>query len=103
MVLWIVLGALTALVVGLLVRPLVAGAPADRARADYDLAIYRDQLAEIERDRARGSLDEAEAAAARLGIERRILAPAPPPSTPPATEATTAQVKPSPGGEGARY
>ncbi|HWK46773.1 MAG TPA: c-type cytochrome biogenesis protein CcmI [Stellaceae bacterium] len=73
-----IFGALTALVVGLLVRPLVVGAPADRARADYDLAVYRDQLAEVERDRDRGVLSDREVAAARLEIQRRMLAAARP-------------------------
>ena len=43
-------------------------------RLDGELAIYRDQLAEIERERAAGTLPESEAAAARIEIERRILA-----------------------------
>lgn len=43
------------------------------ARDRFDLAVYRDQLAEVERDRQRGLIGEAEAEAARLEIERRIL------------------------------
>ena len=73
MLLWVIFGALTALVVGFLVRPLVVGAPEDRARAEYDLAIYRDQLTEIDRDRDRGVLSETDVAAARLEIQRRML------------------------------
>jgi cytochrome c-type biogenesis protein CcmH len=42
-------------------------------RSSFDLAVYKDQLAELDRDRARGLLGEAEAKAARLEIERRIL------------------------------
>lgn len=57
----------------LLRRPSGATAP---SRADYDLAIYKDQLHEVERERARGLLDETQAAAARLEIERRVLAAA---------------------------
>jgi cytochrome c-type biogenesis protein CcmH len=38
------------------------------------LDVYKDQLAEVERDKAQGQIDEAEAASARLEIERRILA-----------------------------
>jgi cytochrome c-type biogenesis protein CcmH len=38
-----------------------------------DLAVYRDQLAELDRDQARGLIGSAEAAAARLEIERRML------------------------------
>ncbi|MGH6962051.1 MAG: c-type cytochrome biogenesis protein CcmI, partial [Dongiaceae bacterium] len=46
------------------------------ARASFDLAVYRDQLAELERDLARGVLTPDQAAAARLEIERRMLAAA---------------------------
>ena len=49
---------------------------AARGRLDGELAIYRDQLAELERERAAGTLPEGEAAAARTEIERRILAAA---------------------------
>lgn len=42
-------------------------------RASFELGVYRDQLAEIERDRERGLIAPAEAKAARLEIERRIL------------------------------
>jgi cytochrome c-type biogenesis protein CcmH len=38
-----------------------------------DLAVYRDQLAEIERDQGRGLIGEAEAAAARVEVSRRLL------------------------------
>lgn len=47
--------------------------PARRSRASFDLAVYRDQLTEIERDRARGLIGQAEANAARIEVERRIL------------------------------
>ena len=47
--------------------------PAERSRASFDLAVYRDQLAEITRDRDRGLIGQAEADAAKLEIERRIL------------------------------
>ena len=35
--------------------------------------VYKDQLAEVERDKAQGLIDEAEAASMRVEIERRIL------------------------------
>jgi cytochrome c-type biogenesis protein CcmH len=38
-----------------------------------EMAIYEDQLAEVERDRDRGVLTDDQAAAARLEIERRLL------------------------------
>jgi cytochrome c-type biogenesis protein CcmI len=52
-----------------------AGARAGSAR-EADLAVYRDQLAEIERDRGRGLIGEPEAEAARIEVSRRLLAAA---------------------------
>ncbi len=43
-------------------------------RDAFDLAVYRDQLAELERDLERGVIDAEAARAARLEIERRTLA-----------------------------
>ncbi len=48
------------------------GLRAASARA-ADLAVYRDQLAEIERDRGRGLIAEPEAEAARIEVSRRLL------------------------------
>jgi cytochrome c-type biogenesis protein CcmH len=67
------MAALTALVLGLLLRPLLRAPRAAVPEGGPDLAIYRDQLGEIERDRAAGRLPEAEAAVARREVERRLL------------------------------
>jgi cytochrome c-type biogenesis protein CcmH len=77
MALWLVLAAMAAVAAALIALPLLRRAAADRPRADYDLAIYRDQLREIDRDRAQGLLTEAEAEAARTEVGRRLLAAAP--------------------------
>ncbi len=72
MTLWLLAGLLSAVVVLLLSVPMLkrnAGGPA----ANADLAVYRDQLAELEREVARGLLPQSEAAAARLEIQRRLL------------------------------
>ena len=45
-----------------------------RGRREADLALYRRQLAELERERAAGRLDEAAHAAAVLEVQRRLLA-----------------------------
>jgi cytochrome c-type biogenesis protein CcmH len=45
-------------------------------RQSFDLTVYQDQLAELERDLERGLIDPEEAKAARVEIERRILATA---------------------------
>jgi cytochrome c-type biogenesis protein CcmH len=78
MILALVFAAMALIAVGFVVLPLIRRAPkADSpARADYDIAIYKDQLRDIERDRSRGVLDESQATAARLEVERRLLAAA---------------------------
>jgi len=73
LLLWAAMAALTALVLGLLLRPLLRGAAAAAPPPAPDLAVYRDQLAEIERDRAAGRLPQGEAALARREVERRLL------------------------------
>ena len=68
------LALLTTATVGALLIPLLRSRVTSTSRFDGELAIYRDQLAEIERERAGGNLSESDTAAARLEIERRILA-----------------------------
>jgi cytochrome c-type biogenesis protein CcmH len=46
------------------------------ARGGGDLAVYRDQLKEVDRDRASGLIGEADAEAARIEISRRLLSAA---------------------------
>ena len=66
--------ALTLLVLAAISRPLLSGTGALPARGQYDRAVYRDQLREVERDVSRGVLSPEEAGAARLEIQRRLLA-----------------------------
>jgi len=75
--LWLILGAITLLAVGMLLRPLLRGAKAMPAREAYDLEVYRDQLAEVGREEARGILTPSAARAAEREIARRLLAVAP--------------------------
>jgi cytochrome c-type biogenesis protein CcmH len=70
----IALLALTTLAVALLLAPLVLRGRASATRDAYNLAVYRDQVAEIDRDVERGVLSSDEAAAAKAEIGRRILA-----------------------------
>ena len=81
------LALLTTATVGVLLIPLLRSRTASTGRLEGELAIYRDQLAEIERERAAGTLPESEAAAARIEVERRILAAGdqPPPARADAT------------------
>jgi cytochrome c-type biogenesis protein CcmH len=70
---WIVAGALTAAVVLVLRRALATGMAAD-GEQEPARRIYRDQLSEIDADLARGLITAADAASARLEIQRRLLA-----------------------------
>jgi cytochrome c-type biogenesis protein CcmH len=54
--------------------PLLVRRQRTASRDAYNLAVYRDQLAEVERDLARGVLTAEQADAARTEIGRRILA-----------------------------
>ena len=73
MIAWLAFAALALLAAAALALPLRRRRRAAR-RADFDLAVFRRQLAELDADRERGAIDETEARAARLEIERRILA-----------------------------
>lgn len=75
MLLWVALACLTAAVLVAIIHPLAAGRAADRAAAS-EVDIYRDQLAELEAERARGLVGAAEADAARIEVSRRLLAAA---------------------------
>jgi cytochrome c-type biogenesis protein CcmH len=70
---WILVGALALLAMLPLAVMLFRPARA-RGRAEADLALYRGQLAELDREREAGRLDEAAHAAATLEVQRRILA-----------------------------
>jgi len=70
------LAAMVAVTVVVLLVPLLRRGQRTTRRLDHDLAIYRDQLAEIEREREAGALTAEQASAARIEIERRILAAA---------------------------
>src|SRR5262249_21817739 len=74
MMLWLVLALMTAAAVFAVLWPL---APGRRAlAAGSDVAVYRDELAEIERDRAAERIAGSEAEAARLEVSRRLIAAA---------------------------
>ncbi len=66
---------LVAAVVAILVRPLWRAPKATSAadQREFNLAIFRDQLAELERDRSDGTLAEADFEQARAELQRRLL------------------------------
>ena len=71
---WIAAGLLTALVLALLCRPLLHRREATGAsRKALNAAIYRDQMAELERDLQSGVLSRDDYAVARDELERRVL------------------------------
>ncbi|GAA0630465.1 c-type cytochrome biogenesis protein CcmI [Thalassospira tepidiphila] len=93
MTIWIVLGAITLLLAGFILWPIFGGnrkAASDETsdassaseledgspenELSRDLAVYRDQLSEIDRDIERGVLSAEQADAARTEVQRRILA-----------------------------
>src|SRR5262249_6420358 len=71
MTLWFILGTMTAAALVAVAWPL-ARRRASAADAS-DLAVYRDQLEEIERDRADGRIGHDEFEAARVEVSRRLL------------------------------
>ena len=74
MLIWVIFAALTASVLYVLLRPLMTGSAEEGSRAAFDATVYRDQLKEVESDRERGLIGDADAEAARIEIARRLLA-----------------------------
>lgn len=74
MTLWLILALMTAAALCAVLWPFARQATA--ARSGSDVAVYRDQLDEVERDLAAGLIGDTEAAAARVEISRRLLAAA---------------------------
>jgi len=73
MISWLVFALMTAAAMFAVLWPLARRAP---ERGGSDLAVYRDQLDEIARDRATGLIGEAEAEAAKVEVSRRLIAAA---------------------------
>jgi len=82
MMLWIALTLLTAATLATVLYPLWRAPAAVPVRAAYDLAVYRSQLAEVDMDVERGLVLPDQADAARLEIQRRMLAAGPDSSAP---------------------
>jgi cytochrome c-type biogenesis protein CcmH len=73
MALWFIFALMTAAAILAVLWPLSRGGG---KRGGSDVAVYRDQLEEVARDRASGLIGEAEAEAARVEVSRRLLAAA---------------------------
>jgi cytochrome c-type biogenesis protein CcmH len=74
MTLWLVLTIMTWAAAMWLAVPFVRRSGQPHEDAASDIAVYRDQLQEVERDMRDGRIDDAQAEAARTEIKRRILA-----------------------------
>jgi cytochrome c-type biogenesis protein CcmH len=74
MLIWLIFAGMTLAVVATLAIPFLRKAPTAKPRdVDFETAIYRDQLQELDRDKARGIIGDVEADAARNEISRRLL------------------------------
>lgn len=73
MLFWVIAAILTLGASLAVLLPLAGGSKGASTAGDHDLEVYRDQLAELERDATRGLIQPAEAEEARAEIARRIL------------------------------
>lgn len=83
MTLWFGLTLMTAAAVWAVLWPLARRG--NELRSGSEVAVYRDQLAEVERDRAAGLIGESEAAGARVEVSRRLIAAADAQTVPPSS------------------
>jgi cytochrome c-type biogenesis protein CcmH len=71
MSLWFLFALMTAMAIFAVLRPLARSR--GKLRSGSDLAVYRDQLEEIQRDRTAGRIGDVEAEAAKVEVSRRLL------------------------------
>jgi cytochrome c-type biogenesis protein CcmH len=80
---WVIGAALAVVALGIALRPLVFSRRWRQVeRHDANVSIYRDQLRELDADRAAGTLADADYQAARLELESRLLQDVVPESAP---------------------
>ena len=91
MTLWFALALMTAAAIFAVLWPL---ARRSQLRSGSDVAVYRDQLDEIERDRAAGLIEDNEAAGAQVEVSRRLIAAVD--AQAPSSAATTVTTTPLP-------
>ena len=70
---WIAAGGMGLAILALFLLALIRARGEIASAAEYDLKVYRDQLAEIDRDLARGTLPADEADRQRTEVSRRLL------------------------------
>jgi len=71
MTLWFLFALMTAMAIFAVLWPLARST--GMLRSGSDLAVYRDQLEEIQRDRAAGQIGDVEAEAAKVEVSRRLI------------------------------
>lgn len=76
MLFWVITAMMSGAALGLLLWPLYRRTGPPIGAAEADIAVYRDQLAELDRDVARDLIRRDEAQAARNEVARRMLAAA---------------------------
>ena len=86
MALWLVLALMTGAAIFAVIWPLVRNGK--DIPSGSDVAVYRDQLEELDRDLSEGSIGKIEGEAARVEISRRLLAAADSGDAAPATSTT---------------
>ena len=74
LVFWGICCAIFLLAIGVIARAMVSARAEVDTSKNYDLRVYKDQLAEVDKDVQRGVLSEAEAERVRTEVARRILA-----------------------------
>ncbi len=70
---WLAVGVMALMVCATLMRAMLRAKAEVDSSAAFDLAVYRDQLREIDRDIARGTVNAEEGARLRTEVSRRLL------------------------------
>lgn len=73
---WLIFALMVAVALAMLLRPMLKSGTKAVARVEYDLAVYKDQLTDIDRDLERRLMSPEQADAARVEIQRRMLSAA---------------------------
>lgn len=76
MLFWVLAAAMTAVATLALMGPLLRARATAMVPASHDVEVYRDQLAEVERDLAAGTIEPVQAEVAKTEISRRLIAAA---------------------------
>lgn len=93
MTLWLIFALMTAVAIFAVALPLARRG--SFVHSGSDIAIYRDQLEEIDRDLAAGTIEEGDAQAARIEVSRRLLAASDAAKTAPSNPETPSWYRPT--------